>query len=785
MLISRYIHWQLNSRNSRYWVILALLLVVISAIGLKNLKLASDYKIFFDEDDLELQKLEQLQERYNKTENVFIMIKPAEDSVYTEETIKLIHSLTEQLWQVPYTSRVDSITNYPYSFAEGDDILIEEFILDLDEVTKERVQFIANKVPLEPDLVGKLITQKGDYTAINLTMLFPNKDTKAETMAVNQAVDNIIYEFQSSNPNYSFYVSGIAIMNGAFIKAAKKDFVTLIPLMMILVLLIAGFLLGSFKAVGLLLSMLLLSFVGALGIAGWAGISLSAPSISAPIIMFTVIVASSIHILTYVKRRQTEGVLPYQAVIDAYLHNATPIVLSHITTIIGFLSMNASDSPPFRDLGNMVVFGVVFSLLLIFSVLPFFLAKIRFSNKGSVVTSFGSISNSVAEFVISNRVIIMALMVPIALAVAVLSVKSELNDSLIQYFDESVTFRQHAETVDKQFSGVYNIDYSIESQIDNGVFNHSFLLFVDQFESWLLDHPEVVAVDSPIHRIKDLNRLMHSDDDKYYRIPESTFAAAQNFLLYEMSLPFGRDTSHYVSLDKASIKLTIRLKNMSSQEVIKIEEQVNVWLSQHTPEALKVDYSSPAVIFSHIGSSSTVSLLQGATLALIIISLSLVLVFRSLTTGLVSLLPNILPIAAAFGVWHLLSGQVSMGLAGVAAMAIGIVVDDTVHFLFQYMKSLKIGLTPADSVRRTFNKTMPAILLSSLLLIIGFMLLASSSFEKNADLGVLTSITIFLALIFDMFLLPAIAMTFLKKHPQKNAMDDSQTGELQRITTNA
>lgn len=763
MLFTTFIKKLLSGRLSIYSIVTVALFVVISGIGMHKLNFASDYKIFFDENDTELLRLEQLQGEFNRTENVFIMLEPKSGSIYTRDNIKLVFELTQALWKVPYTSRVDSITNYPHSSAMGDDIVIEEFVYEVEDISPDRVEFIRVHSRNEKDLLHKLITEDGRYTAINLTLNFPSNDVKSETLEVNAAVEIILDKMRIENPDVNFYHSGIAVLNGAFIKAAKRDFITLIPLMMICVLIATGWVLGSFKSAGLIFIVLLGSFVGSMGIAGWLGITLSAPSITAPLIAFTVIVASSIHLLNFVRKRLQRGDDGYSAVVSAYVHNGTPILLSHFTTIIGFLSMNMSDSPPFRDLGNMVALGVSFSLIQVIFVLPLLLSKLRLStDKINVKSHVDIFSLKMANVVTNNRYFLVIGFMTVAIAVSALSLKNQLDDNLIRYFDESVTFRSDADAIDQQFSGMYNIEYALYSGKESGIFEKDYLAFVENFETWLLSLDSVIAIDSPLHRIKDLNRLVNEGDSSFYRIPSDAVVAAQNFLLYEMSLPFGKDTGNYIKLDKSAMKISIRMHNSSSSQVMDLEQIINSWLDKHTPTNVRVVYSSPAVIFSHIGARSIKSLLEGAFIAMLIISIALIFVFRSLLLGVLSLIPNILPISATFGVWYLLSGHVSMGLAGVAAMTIGIVVDDTVHFLYQYVSGLKKGLSPEESVRRTFENTMPAIILSSILLMGGFLLLTTSSFEKNSDLGLLTSITIFLALIFDMFLLPALAITIAR-----------------------
>lgn len=761
------IAWLLNSKISPWLLFITIILTLVSIIGLKDIGLASDYKIFFDDDDKDLQVLEVMESTYNTTDNVFIMIKPKTSDIYNVKTISLIYQFTQELWQVAHVTRVDSLTNFPYSQANGDDITIEEFIYEASQITPERVKYIKGAAQGEKDLVGSIITSDGKFTAINITTLLPGKNHKLETLTISSGIELLLTQFKLDNPEHEFFVTGLVSMNSAFFKAAKSDFTTLIPLMIVFVLVAAGVILGSVQAASCILVLLILSLLGALGLAGWLGIDLSAPSISAPIIMFTVIVASSIHIISYVKRQIMQGKSQYQAILSSYQHNTKPIIVSHITTIIGFLAMNTSDSPPFRDLGNIVAFGVLFSLVLSFTLLPVLLCKLNISNKKSYAVQVFNNMDWLSAFVIRKQKQILYIVLPCTLAFASLSFLNQGNDDLIKYFNKSVSFRAESEIIDKQFSALYNIGYSISTGQNNGVFSVEYLKFIEQFDNWLVQQSEVVITDSLLHRIKQLNRLMNSDNPEFYRIPDHPEMAAQHFLLYEMSLPFGKDVGNMLSFDKSALKLTVRLHNSSSLQMIAFENKVTNWLDNNKPPFIDYSYSSPSLIFSHIGQSNIVSLLQGAFMAFLVISIVLSLVFRSVYIGMLTLIPNLLPVGMAFGFWYCIQGQISMGLAGVSAMAIGIIVDDTVHFLYQYINGLKRGLTPEQSVKDTFDHTMSAIVISSILLVIGFMLLSSSSFEKNAQMGLLTSGTIILALIFDLLVLPVLAMRFIRYIPER------------------
>lgn len=757
-------HWFFSQNFMTPAIVFCLLLVVISGYGMTKLSLATDYKIFFDGDNKDLMNLEKIEEMYAEIDNLYIMVAPS-NNIYSSEALTVVHEMTEALWNMPNVSKVDSLTNFPYSRAQNDDILIDNFIYEPSQITPQLSKWISQVAPKEKELVGSLVSLDSHYVGINITTSMPGIDPKEELLATTDAIRNLVSEFKVAYPDYQFFTTGTVAMNAEFVKAAKRDFITLVPLMIVLVLVGSALILGSIAASAAILIVLLLSLVGALGAAGWLDIQLSAPSISAPIIMFTVIVASSIHLISGVKRGLCNGKNKFDAVVEAYQHHTKPIIVSLVTTIAGFLSMNLSDSPPFRDLGNIVALGIVFALLMSFLVLPRLLMTLRISaTSRSFSLVVGSI-NGLANWVINHQKLIRLGLIPLSITLAILGLFNTPNDDLIKYFSKDVTFRVESEEIDRHFSAIYNIGYSFDSKIENGVFEPEYLAFIEKFQSWLEEQPEVKFVDSALHRIKHLNRLIHGGDNHFYAIPESKKLMAQYFLLYEMALPFGQDVAHQITFDKSAMKVTARLSNMSSLEITAFEKKTETWLSNNMSDSFDYMHSSPALIFSKISQANVISLLEGAFMAFIMISITLAFIFRSAFIGMLTLLPNLLPIGIAFGCWYLLNGQVSMGLAGVSAMAIGIIVDDTVHFLHQYINGIKQGNSPEDSVRITFERTMSAIVISSILLMVGFVLLATSSFEKNAQMGMLTGTTILLALFFDLVVLPAITLKFLRRVP--------------------
>jgi uncharacterized membrane protein YdfJ with MMPL/SSD domain len=263
---------------------------------------------------------------------------------------------------------------------------------------------------------------------------------------------------------------------------------------------------------------------------------------------------------------------------------------------------------------------------------------------------------------------------------------------------------------------------------------------------------------------KRLNRNMHADDDSYYTLPEQRDLAAQYLLLYEMSLPYGLDLNNQINVDKSSTRMTVMLYNTSTTVVLDLEQRAQAWLNDNVPQSMRNDGASPTIMFSHIGFRNIRAMLTGTTVALVLISLVLIIALRSLRIGLISLVPNLIPAGMAFGLWAITVGQVGLALSVVTGMTLGIVVDDTVHFLSKYLRARREkGLNAQDATRYAFRTVGLALVATSVVLAFGFLVLTKSAFVLNSDMGLMTAATIMFALIADFLLLPPLLMALDNK----------------------
>ncbi|MGH1439924.1 MAG: efflux RND transporter permease subunit [Cellvibrionaceae bacterium] len=766
-----------------FLVILVTLLAVMGvAYGGSKLTFKSDYRVFFGKENPQLTAFENMQATFTKNDNVAFIIAPKDGVVFKEETLAAIHKLTNDAWQIPYTSRVDSVTNYQHTTAEGDDLLVEDLVLEPELLPNIDMDKIKNIVLNEPVLHKKLISEDASVTVVNATVQLPGIDPVTELPEVVVKVREIQQELIDAHPELDIYLSGMTIMNNTFSESALNDNATLVPIMFGVVALAMILLLRTISGSIATIFVVMFSILSTMGLAGWLGFYLTGPSASAPTVILTLAVADCIHILTTMLYEMRQGKEKKIAILESLRANFQPILLTSVTTAIGFLSMNFSDSPPFNDLGNLVAMGVMLAFLFSITVFPALLTVLPVRVKLKVEDKNDFLDN-IAEFVITKRKILLPTFAFIIIGLAVFVPQNELNDNFVEYFDESVPFRQSTDFMQERMSGLMTQEIEVNTKESSGINKPEYLGTLAKFSDWLREQPETDNVSILSDVLRRLNKNMHGDDPSYYRLPEDRELSAQYLLLYELSLPYGLDLNNQIDVDKAASRIVITTKNLTSTENIAFEKRMKVWFIENADD-YTVHIASPTLMFAHIGQRNIQSMLIGTSLALMLISLLLGIALRSIKFGAISLIPNLVPAAMGFGLWYFIDGQIGLALSVVTGMTLGIVVDDTVHFLSKYLRAKRDkNKTTEEAVRYAFASVGRALWITTLVLIAGFMVLAQSSFKLNADMGLLTAITIGIALIIDFLFLPPLLMAIEKdmKQTQTNTAETTK-GDNQHAT---
>lgn len=758
----------------RWLIIIATLVFVgLAASGGKNLIFTNDYRVFFGEDNPELLAFDNMEQTYSKNDNVMFVLAPSNGDVFTQETLRAIYELTEQSWQIPFSTRVDSISNFQHTYAAGeDDLIVEDLVLDPDSLNQETINKIRDVSFNEPMLVNNLVSPSGHVAGVNVTISLPGLNEEAETPEVTAFSRQMAADFQQRYPDIDIRLTGMVMMNNAFGEYSRKDMSSLVPMSFLAMLVMLALLTRAFAGTVATFIVIIFSILTGMGMGGHIGFPMTGPSSTAPIIILTIAIANSVHILITLRQQLQKGVSKHQAIIESLRINLQPVFLASLTTCIGFLSLNFSDAPPFRHLGTFTAMGVAGSFFYSTLFLPALLSllPIRAKQSKALTTQW---MQQFADWVIQHRQRLLYGTGAVIIVLVALAPKNELNDVFVNYFNEKVAFRVDTDFAVKNLNGIYRIDYSFDSGEPEGVADPNYLAALGQFTEWWREQPETRHVTSLVDTMLRLNKNMHGDDKAWYKIPEQRELAAQYLLLYEMSLPYGLDLNNQLNVDKSATRISVTLETLSSNQLLAIEQRAQNWVAETIPQYAGFDGTGPSIMFANIGKRNINSMLIGTTLALIGISLILVFAFRSPKIGLLSLIPNLVPAAMGFGIWALAVGQVGLSLSVVMGMTLGIIVDDTVHILSKYLRARREGKSDTfDAVRYSLVTVGPALLITSMVLIVGFLVLTLSNFYLNSSMGLLTAVVIAMALIADfLFFLPLLMKFEENRHENTSDPD--------------
>ena len=741
------------------WPVLLVSLLVSIAISSRaqGLFFDTDYAAFFGSENPQLSAYEELQNVYTKNDNVLFVVEPANGEAFSRESLLAVEELTEAAWQLPFAIRVDAVTNFQHTSSEEDDLFVRDLVEEVAARSGPERDAARDVAVAEPLLVRRLVNEGATVSGVNVTLQLPGEGP-TEPIQVAAAAREMAAAVGASHPEVTIYITGFAMLNNAFQEVSVDELSVLMPLMFGAMFLVMILTLRSVTSSIATMLLVMLSVGIAMGLGGLFGVGLTPPSAQAPTIIMTLAIADSIHILVSMLRGMGAGLSKHDAIVESLRINMTPVLLTTVSTVIGFLSLNFSDVPPFNHLGNMTAAGVTGAFLLSISFLPALMAilPVRVPKARAGTSVF---FDRFADLVIAGRRSLLWGSTALTVLFVALIPMNELDDRFVEYFDQSITFRTDTDFTAENLTGIYQIEFSLGGGESGSISEPAYLQRVDAFADWYREQPGVRHVATFTDVMKRLNKNMHSDDEAYYALPENRELAAQYLLLYEMSLPYGLDLNNQINVDKSATRLTVTLDNISASEVRALVEAGEGWLADNAPAATQSVGSGPLVMFAYISGINIRSMLIGSSLALVLISALMVLALRSVRLGVLSFVPNLIPGAIAFGIWGLASGVVNLGLSIVIGMTLGIVVDDSIHFMTKYLRARReMHVDPAGAVRYAFATVGRALTATSVILVIGFSILSTSAFAMNADMGKMTAITITLALVVDFLFLPPLLM---------------------------
>ena len=743
------------------WLVMTAVLLGVAAAGLRHISLMPDLRVFFSPGNPDKVALDRFERSFVREDTALIALEPASGEVFTPETMRALADVVERAWRLPYVRRVDAVTNFQDSRGDDGSVMVGDLIPDPAQADAAELADARARALDRVEIRGALLNDDASMTLVRVLFVLPGKDPRSEVPEVDAALAALIAAVEAAHPGQSLYLTGTVPMNATFMEAARADLKTLVPGMVLLVLVVTALALQLASAALMTLCVIIVASASAVSALAWAGIPLNTATATAPLIVMTLGVASTTHFLSGVRRAMHEQPGGGREVRRAWARGSLvahlpPLALANLTTAAGFLALNFSISPPFQQLGNSVAVGVLTTLLLTLTLLPalVILVPVR-ARTGRVLLHdlAGVLSRRLTRRPMRAGILFLLVGAPVLSGIGLLS----LEDDFVAYFDHGFEFRRDTDYIEQRLTGLRAVEFPVWTGEENGIYSPALLTQVDRFVGWLRARPEVVSVQSPTDTLKQLSMNMNADAPDAYRLPERRDEAAQYLLLYEMSLGYGMDLTDRITVDRSALRVTAVLRHVTTADIRELEADAADWLAANAPDIQTSPTGLPHV-FTLIAYRDARAMLVGTLAALVAISVVIMLALRSWRLGLLSLVPNLIPILLAFGFWGHLSGQVTLAVSVVAAMTFGIVVDDTIHMVSGYARRRRLGLAPLPAIRDTIAAVGGALIATSGALFLGFMVMASSGFAVNSDMAYLSGITIVIALAADLMLLPMLLL---------------------------
>ena len=744
-------------------IIISILILAGLAQGLSKINFNPDINAFFPENDTLTTSHLSIEDTYSSMDNAVIGIGVKEGTVFTNEVLSLIEDLTEKAWKTPHSLRVDSLSNYSYVSADGDDLYIEPFLegsSTYDLKTLKEKELIIEEEELA---YGAIISKDKKTSLINIVFDPPRKDIEAEYQESLNYVLGFLEEARKNHPEVDLIISGIVYMEYQSPMLLKAQMPKLMPTAILVILLTLFLLLRSLVAVAGSFLVILMSVVSAMGSIGFMSGDIAQPFIMVPILIATLAVADCVHLFTLYFQNLDSSRKSKEAMLESLKLNLQPLFLTSLTTAIGFLSLNLAPVEPLRGIGNGVAVGVflafIFTVLLLAPIVSYFNVK-----QSKNINFQKNIARKLGRFSIKNYKKLLVIVPVISCFLMAFIPLNKTNDNPLEFYSERyTTSAADSKWISQRIGGTFPVSYELNSQ--GIVSDPEFLREVDKFSEWLASNKEVLHVSSLSKIMKNLNKTLHGKQEKWNVIPTEPDLSAQYLFFYEMSLPYGLDLTNSISQNKESIKLVASLKELGSLEYREFAKKVENYASQNMPEDMVSIGTGTRPIFAFMSNMLITQLIYALGIGIVLITATIILFFRSLRYGMLTSVTNLLPIGVAFGIWAIVSGEISM-LVGIGmGTTLGIIVDFTVHFLSKYLHARRQkNLSAEEAVEYAFETVGFALIITSFSLILGFLVLLQAFFIPIHGFVLFSSIAFLSALIIDLLLFPALLITWDKRY---------------------
>lgn len=739
-------------RRPRLALALGLMLVLAFVPGLSKLRADFTHRAFFWADDPHLQAFDAFERRFGNDDAVVLAVH-SPSGVFDVETAGLVQRLTDELWRVPEVIRVDSLSNYNWVHSSDDDIVIEPLLPA--ELTPELLAE-RERVALAHEVLPDYLVSRDARTTLLFAHIQPAIDRTSDYARIMTRVRELMAEYRVGD--HELHASGGPAVNFAFEESSQQDLSRLVPMLLAAASLFLLLTLRSLAGVILPFFVVALAIVVAFGLAGYLGVELSIVTTASPNILIAVCIANVVHVMATFYRKLSHGEPRAAAARYSLTKNFMPTFLTSLTTTIGFFGFASAHLKPLSGLGTMAGVGTLTSWLLTYLVggsLLFLLPLKRARVSEERIAQDDRVVGRLMDFVARNRTSVLAATAFVTLGSLWLALKLDVNSDPLKYFRADFPARVANEFIEEKLGGARGVEIVIDSGREDGVKDPEFLRRVESYQGWIEREPGVTRAVSILDILKSTHRSLNGDRQEFYRLPEEHDTISQELLVYSMGLPQGMDLNDRISVKNDALRMTVLWTIPTSRETMAAVQRIE---EKGKQLGLEVRVTGKNRLYASTNEYVVDSFVGSFVSSLVLISLILVVAFRSVKMGLFAMVPNIIPNFIGGGLLYLMGQPLDIGTVLVASVALGIAVDDTIHILANFMRHRRGGHGRNQAIRETLVDTAPALISTTLILSAGFGLFAFGSFVPNIYFGILMASVLTLGLIIDLTFLPAILM---------------------------
>jgi uncharacterized protein len=774
--------------NSKKIVVVILLLVVAFGSQLSQLTMDTSTEGFLHKDDPMRLVYDDFRDQFGRDEKLLIAIKT--DNVFDLDFLYKLEKLHRQLErELPYITDVNSLINARNTYGNTDSLIVEDLFEELPktqaemEPQKQRAlnnPLLKNLLFSEDQTFTAIIIDTQTYSSFNAdgSLIVENEEDEfadedfgiqakqdylsdTENSAIVNKAQNIIQSYQAED--FEILLTGSAVIAGTLKQSMQADTKSFVQKMVIAIVLVLALLFKRVSGVALPIIAVVFTTVVTLSLMAITGTPFTIVTQIMPSFLLAVITGGAIHLLAIFYKDLSKTQDKKASLRYAMGHSGLAIVMTSLTTAVGLWSFSFSDLSPVADLGIFASSGVLIGLLFNLVLLPALISimKIKphaakedaqdYTKMDTMLLSISRISTSYPKAIVA----ITSVLIVVAIFFAA---QLRFSHYPLGWFPEEHESRVATEVVDDNLNGSITLEIIIDTQKENGLYEPEILNRIERASEYLnsiqTDTYFVGKTLSLVDVIKETNRALNENKAEYYSIPQDKSLIAQELFLFENS--GSDDLEDFVDSSFSKARITVKVPYIDALEYNKFIDQVQTELNREFRGVATVSLTGSSVLLSTIMDKSIRSSAISYLIAFGLITIMMIVLIGDVKIGLISMIPNTLPILFLSTIMVIYDMPLDMFTMLIGAIALGLAVDDTVHFMHNFRR-YELQYNDVDkAVRLTLMSTGRAIVVTSIVLSVGFLVLLFASMNSMFNFGVLTASAIFIALIADFFLMPAI-----------------------------